>query len=470
MTQTSLADNAPPPVVPGTLAYFRFNPPPNASDLAWLGNLLKALQSTGVVPPDGRAPADGVMLATVLASCPFSFSLIDLKGQRYIPRQVDIDRLHAVLVIETGSKTAELRQVLRAVLSHYGEPEKREQSVIELPLHAPLEEAARFVYRDGWPGWLAIEWTSDKDRFYLGIGKDSLAHYFGLAGQGQDADTPIQMHRECARDARGVAAYDRQRPLVEFYADFAALRAAIPTIFNSGRTTPMLNLIALGQADSVMLHGRLAGTFLVFDMTTLQGGLINCEQLSLDHWPEDVGMPLPPGTLHLAAPIDWSLTADRTLALARLAEEPEYRGAFDEDLRQYLQQIGMTQEQLIGYFRGYPRYLLASDWPRPWLPIPGAMTMFAPFKSDANAIGPSQKERFHSLLAPFILNPIPLTPTSDLGVAFDPQSQIYWLDSPLRQLFKSPAWGWAGTENTPCLIATYSPQAVLQVRAWLEGK
>ena len=46
-------------------------------------------------------------------------------------------------------------------------------------------------------------------------------------------------------------------------------------------------------------------------------------------------------------------------------------------------------------------------------------------------------------------------------------SRVYWLDSPLRQLFKAPAWGWADAPAGPALIASFSPQAVLENRAWL---
>src|SRR5690606_21989788 len=113
-----------------------------------------------------------------------------------IPRQVDIDQLRAVLIVEAPGEFDRFRQVLQTVLTHYGQPEDRLQEVIEFtgPTAPPVPQGARYRFR-GWPDWLAIEWVADAHRFYVGVGTGALQRWFEGLGQ-KVPDDRVAVHRK----------------------------------------------------------------------------------------------------------------------------------------------------------------------------------------------------------------------------------------------------------------------------------
>ena len=240
---------------PDMLMYYRFDPTGFQPPALWLAPLIRMLDATGVVAAEDKPIADGILIASFLGSYRHELVMFDLKAYRYQPQELIVQQLQLVLAIDAPGQFAQIRQSLETILSHYGRPRQRRQTSFELP-------AKRFAVRyrgDDWPPWLTLEWAADPRRFYLGIGHGSLQRWFGAAGPVAH-DARLDRHREHLD-------HDPQ-PFLEIFADFDSLRAAVPTLFETGRTSPMLGLFELDGASQWMLHGRWSDTFLKLDVTT----------------------------------------------------------------------------------------------------------------------------------------------------------------------------------------------------------
>jgi hypothetical protein len=433
------------------IAYYRLDPSGFNPPSAWLPAFLRLLDAVGVVPRSELPVADGILIASTLGSYEHRFALIDLKAHRYNPGELQIDYLHMGLTIEAPGQFPQLKQSLATILSHYGNPAAREQTEIELPGN---RKGVRFRLNT-WPSWWSIEWYGDGQRLHVGIGHGALERWLRIR-EGQ-ADPRVSEHKK-------VAGHDVPGSFFEVFADLDRLHAAAPTLFHTGRLSPMLRLFELGDTDVAMLHGRWAETFLVLDLTTQEAGKVAHTSLSLDRWPEDAGIPRPPGRFHVAAPIDWSAATRRVLGAVGVILDPDDRAAFDRAMDGYAQQTGVD---LVNYTRHFRPYLLVSDYPKSWLPIPGTATVYFVLKpGPPEGVDAAKSEaHFDALMKPLLA---PKRRAGDeLGVVRDEPTGVHWLDSPLRGMFKAPAWGWADHGGTKVLIGSFSPQAVLENRAWL---
>lgn len=422
------------------LLLYRYSPPRHdAQQPSLLGAFVQLLTSSGLIPPGNVPVADGVLVASILGQSPHSVTLTEFRAERYFPREVVVD--HAQIVLRVERDPASLRRALQTLLSHYGQVEDRIQEAFELP---GQRAAVRYRLRD-WPDWLCLEWHFDKQGLTLGVGHGALNQHFSHGPAAESSD--VQAHRAAVRGDL--------KPYLDLYANLAALRASAPTLFRTGRTSPLLRLFEVDQAQSLMIHGRWADSLLAIDLTRSDGQTVTPTALTLDTWPADAGIDKPPGKVHVVAPVQWGKFTRQLLGVATLANEPKDRAGHDALVRGFLDRVGVEPPELMENFRGY---LLVSDYPPPWIPVPGAVTLYAVLRDEADAAA-TQRD-FQALMQPLVL-PV----GSGLSVAHDAASDVYWLDSPLRNVFKAPAWGWAGQR---VFVASFSPQAVLANRARLQ--
>ncbi len=437
--------------------YYRFDPSGFEPPTMWLAPLLRMLNAAGVVRGEDQPVADGILIASLLGAHPHEAVVYELQAARYRPRELMMQRLQMVLAIDAPGRFGQLHQSLATIVSHYGPAATREQSVLKLP-------GGRFGIRyrqPTWPAWLTLEWSADKRQFFVGLGEGALERWF--------ADEPGDDQRPRPNVHGGGPAVDAHRrlidpppgqaPFLETFVDLTRLRRGAPTLFVTGRTTPALELFELEDRHQWMVHGRRAGTFMVLEVTSERAGQFSRSTLSLDHWPEDAGMAMPPGKFHLVAPINWPAAAQRVLDLVRIIYDAPDRPMFDRLLDEYERQAGTSIDE---YVEKLGPYVVACDYPRPWLTIPGTASVYAPLDPQADAT--EARAAFANLMAP-LLPPIWDRLPQEVGVAFDRPRELYWLDSPMRQLFKAPAWGWA--DRT--IVASFSPLAILQNRTFLNG-
>ena len=449
--------------------YYRFDPSGFRPPTAWLAPLIHMLNAAGIVRSEDVPVADGILLSSHLGSLRHEVTMLEIQAFRHKPRKLIFQRLKMVLVLHAPGQFAQLRESLATMLAHYSGSNEIDQSEIELP-------GDRFGLRyraDHWPPWLMFEWTADAQRFYFAIGEGTLEQWFA-------SNQPMAEHADFTAHRRQVKALPQAPRFFEMFADLERLREAVPSLFRVGRTTPILRLFELDKADQWMLHGRWSDTFLIFDVTTLQKDGYSHRNLSLDHWPVETNVSPPNGRFHVVAPINWPEAVSRTIDTVRLVYKSPKRPRFDRSMKQYHQKTGID---LADFASTFQPYLLLSDYPKSWLAIPGTATVYMSMKDEVQA--PAVHAQFRRLMEPLLSNQgedphgaavpdelIDHPPTlthhrDDLGVAHDSTTGLYWLDSPMRQLFKAPAWGWSNTRGGDpgrILIGSYSPTAVLQNR------
>ncbi len=431
----------------GAMAFVEMDPSGFGPTTAWLASMLRTLDAAGVVRAEDRGVADTLLAATILGSYPHTIALLDLKAQRFVPGKVEIDKLQAVLVLDAPGRSPDLLRTLRTILLHYGTADMRQQTTIDLP---GGRQAVRYRLAD-WPAWMALEWTADARTFVLGIGEGSLQQWHDRDG-GDDAHVAAHV----AAMAH-LPAGDATRPrMLRGFADLLRLRAAAPTLFRTGRLTPMLDALGLDDADRVMLQARWKDSFLVLAGTAQRGDRTTAAALSLDHWPDDAGVPMPPGAFHLVAPMDGPIVARRLNALIRMMRNDDDWDDYDRFVATH---YGDELDRLTDHVARYRPLLLVSDHPKAWLPVPGTATAYLVLREDAAA--EMAAGELQMLLAPAVRTPD--DPPDAVAIVTDPATGVQWLDSPMRSLFKSPAWGW----HHRVLIASYSPLAVLENQRWL---
>ena len=209
-----------------------FDPP-----TAWLPPLIRVLDTVGVLSVDNRPVADGILIASFLGTYRHRVTLLDLKAYRHLPREVVIERLQLVLVLEAPGAFARICQTLQTILGHYGRPENRRQTLIRLP-----GRRISVRYRDRtWPPWQRFEWTADAQRFYFAIGQGTLAEWFEADRPG-DAGPRLAAHRAQINSAAG------RKRFLEVFADLATLRRFVSTLFDTGHTTPILQMFDWARA------------------------------------------------------------------------------------------------------------------------------------------------------------------------------------------------------------------------------
>ena len=437
------------------VAMYQFDPRSLDPPGRWLPTLMRLLDTAGVIRAEDQPVADGVLLGTMLGGMKHRVVVLDCSLARYIPREVHVRRLAIVVEIEAPQRFPEIRQALKQVLGNYGSPDERESGVIDLPGD---RQGVRYRFKD-WAPWASLSWTADADRFYFALADGALAQWI----EHRDdilADPLFQEHRAAA------PIEDEQHSLVELYVNLAQFERTAHTLFETGRTAPLLELLDLEDTGHVMVHGRSDSTFLVLDVTRQRGPTLTTQPLTIDHWPAPTGLAKPPSDFHLVAPIEPAALARFVLDLIRLIYEPPDRAAFVEAIDRHQQRTGVNIVDLAG---SVGDHLLVASFPRAWLSLPGMSSVYLPLNPDAD---PNAARRdLATLLQPLAKSlPDQGPPPPQLGIVRHPPSQVSWLDSPMRQLFKAPAWGWLRRETDEALIISFSPQAVLTNRQWLNAQ
>jgi hypothetical protein len=434
----------------GTVAFVQADPRGFGPSSTWLASMLRMLSAAGVVRAEDRPVADAVLVATLLGSHPHTLALLDLKAERFVPGDVEIDALQAVVSVAAPGRHGEFRQTLQTVLLHYGKPEARQQTTIDLP---GGRQGVRYRLTD-WPEWMAIEWAADAQTFTLGVGEGSLQQWFARDDVGDDPRVTPHLQAMAAMPAGNAD----HALMLRLFADLDQLRASAPTLFATGRLTPLLRAFDLDAAARVALQARWKNTFVVMAGTaSSEAEGVTAAELTLDHWPDDAGVAMPPGGFHLVAPMDGPRAAVRLNSLVRILRKDSHWRDYDRFVRDH---FGRRLERLTDHVARYRPLLLVSDHPKAWLPVPGTATAYLVLREN-EPIAPAAEE-LQALLAPAIRTPD--DPADAVAIVTDPATGVQWLDSPMRALFKSPAWAW----QDRVLIASYSPVAVLENRRWLQ--
>jgi hypothetical protein len=414
-----------------------------AGATGWIGPIVGLLGAAGLVPADEQPVADGLLIASLLTAYPQHVAVLDIAEPRPDDGSAgitfaDLSRYRIVLEAEAPGSFAPLRGAMAAILAHYGQPNERSQTLIDLPGD---REGVRYRLAD-WPDWLCLEWFADGERFYLGVGTGALERWLSGALP-QQVSGVLEPHRQA------IGAHDADSVFIEWFVDPAALHDALGKRLASTELARRWNLSRFGGAEQVMMVGRWEGTFLMLDVTTRRDGRLRHEPLTLAHWPADAGMPMPDAGFHMVAPVDWPLWVQRSQRWFGLDIGSAHRAA--------------KIEQLLGAVRPY---LLISDYPRPWLRVPGTATLYLALRPDVDGI--AARKQLRDLLAPAFER----LDADDLAVVENRDEAVFWLDSPLRRIIKAPAWGWAThahqTGDADILIVSFSPQAVLMNRAMLQ--
>ncbi len=435
------------------IAVGRFDPSGFRSAALWLNQLFTLLDAAQLMPAPEAVAADAILAATVLGALPHEAALYELRIVWERPGIVRVERFQLAIAIDAPGRHEQLKQTLATIVHHYASHGTRLQRSIERPDGRQLVR-----FRDAsWPAWLELEWSADAQHFYLGLGAGALERWFDQSDP-IETDPRIERHRK-ARAANHATNHER-RPFLDLFVDAERLRQEAAPLFHGRRSADLVRLLGATRTDQFMLHGAMAGTFAVLELTALENGGIGHRALTLDHWPQDAGLPRPEASFHAVAPVDWDAASGwlRRFVLAAMTLQEQRQ--FNHYLAHYVRQTGLDPWSYLAQHRPY---LLLGTFPRPWLPIPGATTMYLVPKQAVDQ--DAAASQFDALMRP--LAAAAGSRGRDLGVAHDPKTGVWWLDTPLRGLVKAPAWGWAGG-SAPVFICSFSPKAVLSNRQWLQ--
>ncbi len=401
---------------PRVVGAWRFDPSRFGPTVAWLMPLIGVVDAAGLIPLEDQPVADGLLVGSLLGTYPHRATLWTTPENGGFRTVVEAD---------APGQFPVMRQALQTILTHYGDAANHEQELFDLPGD---RQAVRYRLAD-WPEHQYLEWFADAEHFYIGVGRGALAT--------PPSGASPAAHRAAIRPLDGADVF------LELYVDVAALHETMGADREETKLARHWRLSRFGGAQQMMLHGRWAGTSLVLDISMLRDGQMTATAVTLDRWPAQALHAKPPGSFHIAAPIDWPATVER---IGRWAD-----AEWDEPTRQRCAALGEKFAPLV----------LISDYPRPFLPLPGTATTYAAVRDDAD---PERvAKQLHDLVAPFMQ-----AEAGDVKVAHDRKTGLYWLDSPLRKLIKAPAWGWSNDGRV--LIVSFSPQAVLENRRWLANK
>lgn len=436
------------------LVFYSFVPSGKSSASSWLAPMIRTLDAAGMVRADDQPVADGVLAASILASYPHRAAILDFQAGRVGKGTLDLKRLDVVIEIDAPGAFESIRRSLETALAHYSAAADVQQTEIELP-----GQRRGVRYRDqNWPAWVTLEWCTDQQHVWFGIGEGVLERWLNMNDPVR-SDPSAVLHRAAANFPADADHF------FEFFMDIRGLRKAAPTLFHTGRTLPLLAVFDMDRADEWMAHGWTSGTFLMLDTTTKEKGRLSARRLTQNTWPSDLGVPQPPGKFHLVAPIDWPSASERVTELVRWSHDPRDRHLVDESMQDFTAASGIQPGEAVNKVQPW---LLVSDYPHSWLSLPGTVTLYAPLRPDVDS--DEARAMLKRLMRP--LREMHTAPDS-VGVAYDRDDDIYWLDSPLRGLFKAPAWGWAES-STPngqatVLVGSYSPRAIEENRRLLRA-
>ncbi|MBL0921401.1 MAG: hypothetical protein IBJ10_04645 [Phycisphaerales bacterium] len=443
---------------PGAVAWWRMDPSrfsaaaPSPEVRAQREAMLAMVRSavTGGAVGEGRAlgAVRGLLAASEVGARAHTLSVLEFSASRPpVGAGMDVERLQMALSIRAEGGHERFLPTIRSILlppAGAGAPPGR-QRAFDLPGGA---RAVAYT-EDGWEPWREVSWASTPGAFVVGLGRGALERASG-AGAGE---RPWGAHRALVDGARAHG-----EVFFEAYLGVARLRSAFPEAFDSGRVHRTLDRLGLLEARDFMLHARFverpggAPPLIAIDATwTARGGAEPQRlELTLDHWPQDAGMPSPPGSYVIVAPMDWPAFAALGLDLWLGANVDVDIEAKRAALEAWRAQHGAELDRFIASLGGHA---VISDYPTPLLPIPGAATVFVPLREDAKG-APGALD---GALSPF-RGAIQRDRAGVSSYGVDPVG-----------LMKMP--GWLVMEDGPraAFVAAWTPGAAAEGAAWLRG-
>ena len=449
---------APPPPAEA-IAWWRFDPTRFAAAApspevraqreALLGMVRSAIAGGAMGDDNALAAVRGLLAASEIGARPHTLSVLDFAAHRPPSGAgVDMDRLRMALAIEAKDGHDRFLPTLKSVLlppPSSGARIRGRQRAFEL---AGGARAVAYSEPD-WEPWREVSWASTPGAFLVGLGAGSLEK--SLAEPDGEATSPWRAHRAIVEGARADG-----EVFFEAYLGVARLRDGFPEAFATGRVHRVLSRLGLLHARDLMLHARFVELgaplppIIAIDATFTMPGETAPQRraLSEDRWPEEVGVPPPPGSYVIAAHLDWpeftTLALDLWLACNVDVDLPQrthalatWRKAHGADLDAFLSSLG--------------QYAIVSDYPTPLLPIPGAATVIVPMGAGFE----DGRARLSGVLSPFAS----AIQTDSAGVsshAVDPLG-----------LLRMPGWCVVADGPSPAFIAAWSPGAVSGAAAWL---
>lgn len=420
--------------------------------------LLQMAERSGFVDKGFHPLFDGLLAASVVGPEPHTLCLMDLDlVAEPGTTKLNVTELAAVLVIESDRDHRTYVQTLGTILQHYGREAKRDQTPFVL---SNGRDAVRYK-ASTWQDWQTLEWASLGDAFIVGLGKDPIEQWLSMQTRIERSNgtlAGVPAHRTAVRRERGG---DPGTSLLEAWVNLDRMRQRMPEILAQGRARDWLVAWQLDNARNWMFHASRKEKFLVADITWQRRSeprsVVARREVTLDHWPEDLLLPVPPGGYVIVAPMQWEAAFQRVLDAYRATQTPARQIAFDEDLADH------RRRYRADYARLWPTlqpYLIMSNHPKPPIAVPGATTIY--FEVTKRASPRTVQRRIHNLMRDFMEGETP-EKLGDAIVRFDADQQMYWLQLEHTGLLQTPAWGWAGR----WLIGSWAPGPVLENRAWL---
>ncbi len=465
------------------LAWYRFNPRVfGATAGAVLPFALQAADRAGVLTPEFHPLFDAILAGSVAGSVQHEMHILRLDAEldETAPNGFRLTDLQVVLILQTGGNHRSFVQALGTILSHYRQGKEGEEIVNadgELNVGQELFDltgglrAARFR-APGWAAWQSVEWASLPDSFIVGVGRGSLESWQNATRPNESPVT--QQHRNAllrephyrpgALDAPvGNASTVECPAFLELFIDLDALRRIMPEILAQGRPRDLLQCARLDNARNWMLHGRLAGRFVLCDLTWQRRSddptTVIRRQLTVDAWPESLPMREAPGSWVLAAPIDLEAAQERIVDLYRSFLRGAKQESFDEAWRKHRLENRRLYEAMWPQFAGW---LILGNYPPAPIPAPGAVTLYLP-------LAPRASERLvenqiASLVTRFTQGDAP-TELGHSRLQRDQERRLFWLQTDSQGMLRLPTWGMA----PGMLVAGWGPEVVEANREWISA-
>lgn len=391
---------------------------------------LRIASSGGLISDDDTIQlVHALLAASAVGGVRHSLTIHELALSSDAGGAVSLDRISAVLHLETRDRHADLVRTIQTILVD-AEPTD-EGEAIQRALALPGERKGVAFSREGWSAAREVSWCSHEGGFTVGLGRSSLERWFTEAEALRVAESPFAAHRAALENPSDERFF-------ELYIDLNALRGAVEKVDADDRLTPILAALHLANARQVMLHGTWMDqdglAMLTFDATwsirSERPGIVHRRRATVAAWPENLGLPRPP-----SPPARYAIITEiDPLAIIRqgidlyaasldVARQREFATARARWERRHSVAVGRIAQSLE------PRVML-SDHPRPVVAVPGATTVFIPVKTGVNR---SRLERdIHDVLSGF----------ADV-VAWDEQERAWSLYLDEARVLRVATWGLA---------------------------
>ncbi len=478
-SNTNTTQNTPPTVnaaptrafiPPDCIAYYRLDPRifDNSTTAASLLPLMVQLgERTGLINDSFHPIFDALAAAGSAAAVPHTLCLLDFDGvyDDNAKNQFRVTQLQAVLILETPADHRSFIQTLAQILQHEQQRagragEDQAQSIIKLENGVSI---GRFQPTD-WEDRKVIEWASFNDSFVVGMGKNSIAQW--LSRRSADGDTKhLQQHfTKINTTHQNTNKNTISKQFLTIFINFRKLHQNMPEVLAQGRSRRMLTTWYLDNARNWFFHGSKQGKYLLFDLSWERRNdpdrTIYSRSLSLDHWPsEELDLPEPPGDFLVVIPMQFENAYSRITNAYQATLSADKLIAFDMKMKSYHARHRLSYEALWSSFKPY---LVVSHYPKPPLPIPGAVTLY--FELDGkNPNAKTAQNRLASLLQSFMNTDDPKE-LGDSKVRYDKQTKSYFLQLENAGVLRIPSWGWVANHY---LVAGWGAPVITVNRTWL---